>query len=64
MSDKKVKKKQVVKPFNERRVLTRRIARNKLKFELKKMGIQHVNKNFSHVIHHTDLEELINLIDN
>lgn len=60
----KKRKRQYSKPFTERRALTRKIMRRKLKFELKQMRIPHVNKNLSQIIHSTSKEQLMELINN
>lgn len=60
----KKKKRQYSKPFTERRALTRKIMRRKLKFELKRSGIPHVNKNLSQFIHKASEKELMELINN
>lgn len=57
----KTKKKS--KPFNERRVLTRSIIRNKLKFELKKLGYPKVNKNFRYILAGMSNDEKLKLLN-
>lgn len=63
-SKSKKKKIQYSKPFTERRALTRKIMRRKIKFELKRSGIPHVNKNLSQFIHSASKRELMELINN
>ena len=51
------------KPFNDRRVLTRKIIRNMLKDKFKKMGYQHVNKNFKAIVKSIDMKEKLELLE-
>lgn len=53
----------ISKPFNERRVFTREIARNMLKFKFKEMGYQHVNKNFKAILKNIDMQEKLELLE-
>ena len=52
-------KKKRTKEYTGLRVFTRKIIRNKLKFELKKLGYHKVNKNFRYILANmTDKEKL------
>lgn len=51
------------RPYNERRVVTRSIMRNKLKYELKELGYKKVNKNFKYILMNMDLSERLKLLN-
>lgn len=56
MSRRKVKNK-------GRRVLTRKIIRNYLKFQLRKMGYKHVNRDFKEILSNFTLKEKMELLE-
>lgn len=63
VSSKPKENKRAVKPYNARRVVTRKIMRNKLKFELKKLGYKKINKNFKYILLNMDLKDKLNLLN-
>ena len=56
-------KKKGTKQYTGLRIMTRKIMRNKLKFELKKLGFTKVNKNFRQILSNMSDKEIIKLFN-